>query len=301
MHVPMEMLASQAGLKLLHVPYTGAAPAVLALLSGQVTAMSTGPASVAQHVKAGKLRVLAHWGTDPLAAFPGVPSLKETGHPVEFAQWSGLFVPADTPDAVEAKLREAAHFAANDAKVRQTNAATGTADVHGHARFPGLHRAGLEEAEGSRVEDRQSGISRPGVYGTIHALLGMRRLAQQSLFFHARDGAFPAGNGAAFRPRSWALQGKMKEYSAAKLKENQEKLRKYALKKTTDSAASGAAIAIGETVRYMYIYAKKNILNVEIIFMALVLRDIFIANQLAAPWDREVDGPIEVYLSEGLI
>lgn len=89
MHVPMEMLKAQAKLHLLHVPYTGAAPAVMALLSDQVTALSTGPASVAQHVKAGKLRVLAHWGTEPLAAFPGVPSLKDAGHPVEFAQWSG--------------------------------------------------------------------------------------------------------------------------------------------------------------------------------------------------------------------
>ena len=68
MHVPMEMLKSEAKLDLLHVPYTGAAPAVMALLSGQVTA--GGPASVAQHVKAGKLRVLAHWGNEPLAAFP---------------------------------------------------------------------------------------------------------------------------------------------------------------------------------------------------------------------------------------
>jgi tripartite-type tricarboxylate transporter receptor subunit TctC len=119
MHVPMEMLKSQAKLHLLHVPYTGAAPAVIALLSGQVTALSTGPASVAQHVKAGKLRVLAHWGSEPLSAFPDVPSLKDAGHPVEFAQWSGLFVPADTPDAVVAKLREAARAAANDPQVRQ--------------------------------------------------------------------------------------------------------------------------------------------------------------------------------------
>ena len=126
MHVPMEMLKSQAKLHLLHVPYTGAAPAVMALLSNQVTALSTGPASVAQHVKAGKLRVLAHWGTEPLAAFPGVPSLKEAGHPVEFAQWSGLFVPADTPDAVVAKLREAARFAANDPQVRQTITSAGS-------------------------------------------------------------------------------------------------------------------------------------------------------------------------------
>ena len=126
MHVPMEMLKSEAKLNLLHVPYTGAAPAVMALLSGQVNALSTGPASVAQHVKAGKLRVLAHWGNEPLAAFPGVPSLKEAGHPVEFAQWSGLFVPADTPDAVVAKLREAARVAANDPQVRQTISSAGS-------------------------------------------------------------------------------------------------------------------------------------------------------------------------------
>ena len=126
MHVPMEMLKSEAKLHLLHVPYTGAAPAVMALLSDQVTALSTGPASVAQHVKAGKLRVLAHWGSQPLAAFPGVPSLKEAGYPVEFAQWSGLFVPAETPDAVVARLREAAKAAANDPQVRQVIAGAGS-------------------------------------------------------------------------------------------------------------------------------------------------------------------------------
>src|SRR3954468_11200662 len=62
MHVPMEMLAQNTGIKLTHVPYTGAGPAVVALLGGQIQALSTGPASVLQHVKSGKLRVLAHWG-----------------------------------------------------------------------------------------------------------------------------------------------------------------------------------------------------------------------------------------------
>jgi tripartite-type tricarboxylate transporter receptor subunit TctC len=126
MHVPMEMLESNAKLKLLHVPFTGAGPAVLALLGGQVDAISTGPASVAQQIKAGKLRALAHWGKEPLAALPGVPSLTEAGFPVEFAQWSGLFVPADTPEPVVAKLREAARLAGNDPQVRQTIAAAGS-------------------------------------------------------------------------------------------------------------------------------------------------------------------------------
>ena len=126
MHVPMEMLKQNANFRMLHVPYTGAAPAVLALLSGQVDAVSTGPASVLQHIKSGKVRALAHWGNAPLAALPGVPSLKEAGYPVEFAQWSGLFVPAATPDAVVARLRDAARAAANDPAVRQTISSAGS-------------------------------------------------------------------------------------------------------------------------------------------------------------------------------
>ena len=60
MHVPMEILSQAAGLKMTHVPFTGAGPAVVALLGGQIDAVSSGPATVLQQVKAGKLRVLAH-------------------------------------------------------------------------------------------------------------------------------------------------------------------------------------------------------------------------------------------------
>jgi tripartite-type tricarboxylate transporter receptor subunit TctC len=119
MHVPMEMLAFGNGIKLVHVPYTGAGPAIIGLLGGQVDALATGPATVVQQVKAGKIRVLAHWGEGRLAALPDVPSLKELGANIEYAQWSGVFVPAATPDAVVVKLREAARAAASDDKVKQ--------------------------------------------------------------------------------------------------------------------------------------------------------------------------------------
>jgi tripartite-type tricarboxylate transporter receptor subunit TctC len=119
MHVPMEMFAGAAGLKLVHVPYTGAGPAIVGLLGGQVDALATGPASIVQHVKGGKVRVLAHWGDVRLVALPEVPSLKELGTNVEYAQWSGLFVPAGTPDAAVVKLRDAARVAANDPKVKE--------------------------------------------------------------------------------------------------------------------------------------------------------------------------------------
>ena len=119
MHVPMEILAQTAGVKLTHIPFTGAAPAVVALLGGQIDAVSSGPATVLQHVKAGKLRVLAHWGNSRLAAMPEVPGLKESGFNAEYAQWSGLFIPAGTPEPIAQRLRTAANFAGQDAKVKE--------------------------------------------------------------------------------------------------------------------------------------------------------------------------------------
>ena len=139
MHVPMEQLKAATNSYMLHVPYTGAGPAVLALLAGQIEALSTGPASVAQQIKAGKLRALAHWGDGRLATLPDIPSLKELGVPITYAQWSGLFVPANTPPAMVEKIRQAAKFAATDARANQAMAAAGTSfmfqDMHEFERY----------------------------------------------------------------------------------------------------------------------------------------------------------------------
>ena len=126
MHVPMEMLKAEAGFRMTHIPYTGAGPAVVALLAGQVDAIASGPSTVVQQIQAGKLRALAHWGDRPLVGLPGVPSLRQLGHPVQFAQWSALFVPAATPDDIVKKLRAAAAKAAADPTVRQVIAKAGS-------------------------------------------------------------------------------------------------------------------------------------------------------------------------------
>jgi len=126
MHVPMEMLKANDRFSITHIPYTGAGPAIVALLGEQVDALATGPASIVGHIKAGRVRPLAHWGEGRLAALPDVPSFKELGINVEFAQWAGIFVPAGTPDAVVARLREAAKQAANDARVRQAIEGSGS-------------------------------------------------------------------------------------------------------------------------------------------------------------------------------
>ncbi len=126
MHVPMEMLKASAGFRMTHIPYTGAGPAIVALLAGQIDAIASGPSTVVQQIQAGKLRALAHWGDEPLAALPGVQSLTQLGYPVRFAQWSALFVPSKTPDAIVQRLRAAAAAAAADATVRQVVAKAGS-------------------------------------------------------------------------------------------------------------------------------------------------------------------------------
>jgi tripartite-type tricarboxylate transporter receptor subunit TctC len=119
MHMPMEILSQNAGIKMTHIPFTGAGPAVVALLGGQIDAVSSGPATVLQHVKSGKLRVLAHWGNGKLESLPNVPALKDSGYNAEYAQWSGLFIPTATPEPIAQRLRAAARVAAQDAKVKQ--------------------------------------------------------------------------------------------------------------------------------------------------------------------------------------
>lgn len=120
LHVAMEMLAHAAGVKLFHVPYQGAGPAVTALLGGQVEALASGPSAVVAHIKGGKLRALAGWGDKRLAALPELPTFKELGFDVEFYIWAGMFAPAGTPEPAMKTLRDAARQAANDPDFRAT-------------------------------------------------------------------------------------------------------------------------------------------------------------------------------------
>lgn len=127
MHVPFAQLNAAIGSSMLHVPFTGAGPAVVALLGGQVDAIATGPSTVVGHIKGGKLRALAHWGSAPIPTLPDVPSLKDLGVSASYLQWSGLFAPTATPTGITERLREAARFAAQDDRVQQSLETAGTA------------------------------------------------------------------------------------------------------------------------------------------------------------------------------
>jgi tripartite-type tricarboxylate transporter receptor subunit TctC len=112
LHMAMELLSHGAGIKMRHIPATGAGPAMTAILGGHVEALASGPAVVLPHIKSGKLRALAGWGDKRVAALPEVPTFKELGYPdVEFYIWAGLFAPKGTPEPVLARLREATRSA----------------------------------------------------------------------------------------------------------------------------------------------------------------------------------------------
>ncbi len=106
LHMAMEMLTHGAGINLKHVPYSGAGPALTALLGGHVDTLASGPAVVIPHIKAGKLRPLAGWGAKRVASLPDVATFKELGYDIEFYIWAGLFAPRGTPAAVMKTIRE---------------------------------------------------------------------------------------------------------------------------------------------------------------------------------------------------
>src|SRR4029450_8290864 len=116
LHMAMELLSHAAHIKLRHVPYAGAGPALTALLGGHVDALASGPAVVLPQIKAGKLRALAGWGDKRVAALPEIPTFKELGYPeAEFYIWAGIFAPRGTPEPVLATLRDTLRAAVNDA------------------------------------------------------------------------------------------------------------------------------------------------------------------------------------------
>src|ERR1700758_2483468 len=121
LHVAMEMFASSAGIKLLHIPFRGAGPALNALMGGTVQALASAPGTLKQQVDDGRMRVLANWGAERIASFPDLPTFKELGYKdVEFYIWAGLFAQKALPEPIMTKLREAMAQAAKSPEVIKT-------------------------------------------------------------------------------------------------------------------------------------------------------------------------------------
>ena len=121
LHLAAELFNVRAGVKLLHVPYKGVAPAMNALLGGEVQAMFI-PATIALgHVKSGKLKPIAFTGTSRWAAMPELPTMKEAGVAnLELTgSWHGWFAPARTPAPTVSRLHQEVFKALQLPRVRE--------------------------------------------------------------------------------------------------------------------------------------------------------------------------------------
>ena len=119
-HLPMEMITQAAGIKLLHIPYSGGGPALTAVLGGQVVMTAGVPGVVVPQVKAGTMRALLTTGAKRHPQFPDVPTALELGYKnAEFYLWAGLFAPAKTPEPIVLKIRKDIARAVQDSEYVQ--------------------------------------------------------------------------------------------------------------------------------------------------------------------------------------
>ena len=126
LHLGLELLMQEAKIKINHVPYKGAAPAVVDVIAGQINGMFVDLPVVSPYVKDHKVRALAVTSAQRSQYFPDVPSTKEAGYPgVEMTNYYGLLLPAKTPRDIVMKLHDAVVKAVNTPRVRENLIAVG--------------------------------------------------------------------------------------------------------------------------------------------------------------------------------
>ena len=107
-HVGWERLIAMTGMKIVHVPYKGGAPAVIDAMSGEIQAVITTTITAGAHLKSGKLRAVAMTGPKRIQVYPNVPTVSESGVPgFELTNSYGFFAPAGTPQPIIAKWNSA--------------------------------------------------------------------------------------------------------------------------------------------------------------------------------------------------
>ncbi|MBI3937059.1 MAG: tripartite tricarboxylate transporter substrate binding protein [Betaproteobacteria bacterium] len=126
LHVAAELFKGLSGTDIVHVPYAGGGPALVAVLSGESDLSFLALVAVLSHINAGKLRALGVTGRERTAVLPNVPAIAEAGVPgYEFTSWVGILAPAATPRNIVAALNGYAVKAARTPAVSERFAREG--------------------------------------------------------------------------------------------------------------------------------------------------------------------------------
>ena len=153
-HLATELLRERTGLKLTHVPYRGAAPAIQDLLGGSVPFMLVDTASGNQFVLAGKVRAIGVASAKRIATLPDVPTLAEQGLTgFEAYAWQGISVPAATPAATIASMNKNLVEALNSSAVKARFQALGVEGLPGTPEDMARYVKGERERWGKLIRD----------------------------------------------------------------------------------------------------------------------------------------------------
>lgn len=124
-HLTTELLMLTTGVKMIHVPYKGTAPALLDLTGGQVSVMMDTPGSMLPHSRAGKIRAIGMASEKRVAVAPEIPTLVESGVNVVGGTWVGILAPAGTPREIVSRLSGEMQAAVRKPELRERFVALG--------------------------------------------------------------------------------------------------------------------------------------------------------------------------------
>ena len=128
-HLAVELFKTQTGTKMVHIPYKGSGPAVIAMLGNEVSFMFDSISTSFQQVKAGKLKAIAVSSLTRAEILPNTPTIAETLPGFDVTVWYGILAPAGTPVAIVDKLSQAFAAVASDKKIKAQLAESGYATL----------------------------------------------------------------------------------------------------------------------------------------------------------------------------
>jgi len=119
-HLTTELLKQTAGIEMVHIPYKGTAPALLAVMSNDIQILVDVPSTLMPHVRGGKIKALAMFSGKRLASYPDIPTLAEAGGPpIESSTWVLFMAPGGTPREIVNRLSAETAKAINESDIRE--------------------------------------------------------------------------------------------------------------------------------------------------------------------------------------